>query len=84
MELNKVFINIGDKIQNYFGGGGYTIPDCRVLRNLHATVTNINYEKREISIRYKCEYEDVEKTNHYIIKYYDQPEWKKMDIIYNI
>lgn len=28
MELNNVFINIGDEIQNYFGGGSYKIPEC--------------------------------------------------------
>ncbi len=83
MELNDIFVNIGDKIKNYHGGGGYSIPDCNELDSIQAEVLDINYIKREILIGIPCNIYDSrgivseEKINRFTIKHSDQTEWKK-------
>jgi hypothetical protein len=83
MELNDIFVNIGDEIKNYHGGGGYSIPDCNELDSIHAKVLDINYIKREILIGIPCNIYDSrgrlseEKINRFTIKHSDQTEWKK-------
>jgi hypothetical protein len=83
MELNDVFINIGDEIKNYHGGGRYSIPDCYKLNFIHATVLGINYIEKKIKIGICCNiYNDsgrfMKEINHeYTIEHSDQTEWKK-------
>lgn len=82
MELNYKFVNIGDIIKNYHGGGGYSIPDCDNMDYIHAQVLGIDYIKREILIGIPCNIYDnsgmlKEIIHRYTIKHSDQTEWKK-------
>jgi len=84
MELNNVFINIGDEIQNWSGGGSYNDPKCNYIVNLKAIVKKLDYSNRQIEIEFICiepeTREEIQRKLPFIIKYSDLKEWQKWTV----